>query len=187
MIIKSTKAFHKLPCAHAQFQDFDGPCKTFHGYDRSVTFEFSGEVDEYGWVVGFGQLKPLRAWLEGMFDHTAVAPANDPRLADIKKAADAGILTLRVLPYGVSMEMSSLFIWEQVNPFIHKISNGRAWISKIECREHDSNSAFLDVPNYTPAMREDAAQKAEAGEFLVQKHEWEYESPASALKRLFKA
>ncbi len=174
MILKSTKSFHKLPCAHAQFQDFNGPCKSFHGYDRSVTFEFSGEPDQYGWIVGFGHLKPVRAFLEYYFDHTAVAPANDPRLDSIKQAAESGLFDLRVLPYGVSMEMSSVFIWEQVNPYIHGISDGRAWISKVECREHDSNSAFIEVPHRTLSMCAKAAQAWDSKQYLIQKSEWDY-------------
>lgn len=183
-IIKSQKAFHKLPCAHAQFQDFDGPCKTFHGYDRSVSFEFSGVVDQYGWLVGFGHLKPVRAFLEYYFDHTAVAPANDPRLADIKEAADKGLFTLRVLPHGVSMEMSALFIWHQVNPFIHKISDGRAWISRIESREQDSNAATIEVPTRSIYQISTAQLRAEAGDYLIMKPEWEYEAPHAALVRV---
>jgi 6-pyruvoyltetrahydropterin/6-carboxytetrahydropterin synthase len=181
MQIKSSKAFHKLPCAHAQFQDFDGPCKTFHGYDRSVIFEFSGTPDQYGWLVGFGQLKPVRTFLEYMFDHTTIAPANDPRLADIEKAADAGLFDLRVLPYGVSMEMSALFIWEQVNPYIYKITDGRAMISKVECREHDSNGASIEVDTSVSKHWKIAASNAEAGYYLTMQPKWSYIDPAAAL------
>lgn len=184
MLVKSYKSFHKLPCAHAQFQDFDGPCKTFHGYDRSVTFEFTGTVDQYGWVVGFGQLKPVRAWLEYMFDHTALAPANDPRLKEIIQAADAQLFNLRVLPYGVSMEMSSLFIWEQVNPYIVKITDNRAWISRVECREHDSNAAAIEISDYTDRMREIAAHQAENQLYLNPTRIWSYQRPDQALKRI---
>jgi len=183
-VIKSQKSFHKLPCAHAQFQDFDGPCKTFHGYDRSVSFEFSGEIDEYGWLVGFGHLKPVRAFLEYYFDHTAVAPANDPRLAEIIKAEEAGLFTLRVLPYGVSMEMSALFIWEQVNPFIHKITDGRAWISRIECREQDSNAASIEVPTRSYRMKHEMEVKAKQGEYLTLNPRWDYKKPQDVLYRI---
>lgn len=184
-LIKSYKAFHKLPCAHAQFQDFDGPCKTFHGYDRSVSFEFSGTPDEYGWLVGFGQLKPVRAFLEYYFDHTAVAPANDPRLEDVKLAADAGLLDLRILPYGVSMEMSAMFIWEQVNPYILKITNGRAWISQVESREQDSNAASFQIEyNTGSVLGREMGWMANTGQYLKQQTEWEYVSPSSRLEEI---
>jgi hypothetical protein len=36
-----------------------------------------------GWIVGFGDLKPLKDFLEYYFDHTALASADDPRLEKI--------------------------------------------------------------------------------------------------------
>ena len=125
MVLKSTKSYYHLPVAHMQWFDTDetgvectGPCSKWHGYDRQVHFEFAGEADEHGWVVGFGDLKPIKVFLEYYFDHTALIGADDPRMEDALKAPDAGLVDLRVMPYGVSMEMSSIFIWEQVNPFI---------------------------------------------------------------------
>jgi 6-pyruvoyltetrahydropterin/6-carboxytetrahydropterin synthase len=188
LVVKSTKSFHKLATAHLQWQDTDatgtpgsGPCAKWHGYDRSVTLEFSGIPDQHGWIVGFGDLKPVRAFLEFYFDHTAIAPASDPRMADILAARDAGIVDLRVLPYGVSMEMSALFIWEQVNPFIANISNNRAWVSRVESREHDSNSAFVEVDETTAKLQ--IYENRVAGiEPLIKQAIWGYASPASRLQ-----
>ena len=90
MKIKSTKAWHKLPCGHAQWFDKNpdgssGACANVHGYDRSVKMTFAGEVDDMGWIVPFGDLKSVKKFLEYYFDHTTVIPANDPRLEDFKK------------------------------------------------------------------------------------------------------
>ena len=185
IIVKSTKAFHKLPVAHMQWFDTDstgqpctGPCSKWHGYDRSVILEFSGEVDEHGWVVPFGGLKIVRTFLEYYFDHTAVAPADDPRLEDIKEAGKKGLVELRILPYGVSMEMSALFIWEQVNPYIRSITDGRCWLSKVECREHDSNSAFIEVPKEVGLN-----DKFKDSGSLVMKKEWQWVSPKQVLQK----
>lgn len=157
MKIKSTKAWHKMPCAHAQFQDTEadgspGECASWHGYDRSVVATFAGSIDEYGWVVPFGELRKVRDFIEYYLDHTAVIPANDPRLNDIadfnQKMVEAGypgIFKLRVLPYGVSMEMTSLFLWEHINAYICAVTEGRCYVEKIECIEHDSNSAWIEV------------------------------------------
>jgi len=84
MKVKSTKAWHKLPCAHSQYHDREadgsfGECASWHGYDRSIKMTFAGDVDEYGWIVPFGELKAVKQFLEYYFDHTAVMPANDPR------------------------------------------------------------------------------------------------------------
>ncbi len=184
MKFKSTKSYFNLPVAHMQWFDTDkdgnpGPCAKWHGYDRSVHFEFTGDVDEHGWIVGFGDLKPVKEFLEYYFDHTALAGADDPRLEQIYQAHVDGLVDLRVLPYGVSMEMSALFIWEQVNPFIYELTNGRVYVSKVECREHDKNSAFIEVEQSV------ALEQGQAAEHILLKTDifYKFVPPLEALKK----
>ena len=117
--VHSTKKYLNLPCAHAQHFDrkedgSHGHCASIHGYDRSVEVTFSGEVDEHGWIVSFGGLKKVKQFIEFYQDHVTCLPADDPRIDKLVKDGHAnsdGLLsTLRVLPYGVSMEMTSLFL-----------------------------------------------------------------------------
>jgi len=155
--IKSTKSFYHMPVAHAQYHDMTpertpGACAAIHGYDRSVHLTFAGEVDDHGWIYPFGDLKPVKEFLEYYFDHTLVLPADDPRLENIPvEMMECGQLLgeMRILPYGVSMEMSSLFAWEYINPYIYHTTGGRVYLEKIEFREHEKNSAFLEVDEET--------------------------------------
>jgi 6-pyruvoyl-tetrahydropterin synthase len=184
MKFKSTKSFFNLPVAHMQWFDIDkdgypGPCAKWHGYDRSVHFEFTGDVDQHGWIVGFGDLKPVKEFLEYYFDHTALAGADDPRLEQIYQAHIDGLVDLRVLPYGVSMEMSALFIWEQVNPFIYELTDGRVYVSKVECREHDKNSALIEVEQNVALEQGQGAE-----DFLLKVPNWnQFVPPLEALKK----
>ena len=182
-----TKVFENLPVAHCQFQDQNddgspGACASLHGYDRSVTLEVTcEELDEYGWVFPFGSFKQVRNWCEYYFDHTAVFPANDPRLDDIKLGIKAGFIgESRILPYGVSMEMSALFLYEQANRYIFDESEGRACITKIEFREHQKNAGHITI-DYHRSMEN--ARKFK-GDQLVCDKEWEFETPASAVNRI---
>lgn len=179
MKLRSTKSYYNLPVAHMQWFDEGGtgPCSRWHGYDRSVHFEFSGEADEHGWIVGFGELRKIKDFLEYYFDHTALISADDPRMESALAAQEAGIVDLRVMPYGVSMEMSAIFIWEQVNPFIHAISDGRAYISRCECREHEKNSAFIEIPEHVARLQ---AERAEG--YLVKEKYWDWVEPREILK-----
>ena len=186
MKLRSTKSYYNLPVAHMQWFDCDqtgepltGPCAKWHGYDRSVHFEFSGEVDEHGWIVGFGDLKPLKEFLEYYFDHTALIGADDPRLDKAYKAHADGLVDLRVLPYGVSMEMSSIFIWEQVNPFIYRTTGTRAYVSRVECREHEKNSALIEIDEWIARK-----QAKEAESRLAMKPNWNtFVHPETVLKK----
>lgn len=186
MKIKSTKSFYNLPVAHMQWFDVDkdgypGPCSKWHGYDRSVHFEFTGDIDEHGWMVGFGDLKPVKEFLEYYFDHTALAGADDPRLEQIYQAHIDGLVDLRVMPYGVSMEMSSLFVWEQVNPFIYELTGGRVYVSRVECREHEKNSAFIEIDQATAFY-----QARWAEHILLKNPNWLFVSPQEALAKYTK-
>lgn len=188
MNIYSTKSFLNFPCAHAQWFDVEpdgspGSCADFHGYDRSFHFKFGGDVDEHGWMYPFGELKEVKSFLEYYFDHTSLLPANDKRVKDIPThmLKPGGILgTLRVLPFGVSMEMTSLFVWEHVNNYILRQTSGRVYVAAVEVKEHERNSGIIEV------SKEIALQQLypTVVEVLPKCRFWEYESPRDALRRL---
>ena len=189
MKLRCTKSYFNLPVAHMQWFDTDetgepctGPCAKWHGYDRSVHFEFAGEPDEHGWIVGFGDLKPVKEFLEFYFDHTALISADDPRVEKAVQAHEDNLVDLRILPYGVSMEMSSIFIWEQVNPFIYSVTDGRSYISRVECREHEKNSAFIEIEEKV-ALRQGKLTKR----YLQQYTTWRrFVKPSDILKKYAK-
>jgi len=188
--VKATKVFKNLPCGHAQWFDTNedgtpGHCAQVHGYDRSVEFTFAGDIDKHGWIVPFGGLKPVKEFLEYYFDHVTVLPADDPRLNNIPDSlTDTGGLlgTLRVLPSGVSMEMSSLFIWEHVNHYIYKLTQGRCYVERVRVYEHERNDAMVEVDEDT--AKTDAQRKMPSEQTLPMKSRWDWEAPEEALKRL---
>jgi 6-pyruvoyltetrahydropterin/6-carboxytetrahydropterin synthase len=188
--IKSTKKFKYLPCGHAQWFDKEpdgspGECASVHGYDREVEFTFAGEVDEMGWIVPFGELGKVKKFLEYYFDHTTVLPANDPRLGQLtdELMAPGGILgTVRVLPSGVSMEMSSLFIWEHVNYYIHQVTQGRCYVAKVQVFEHDRNSGIIEVDKKT-AMMNAENKTADCDVMLPMIPRWDLEEPKEVVRR----
>lgn len=186
--VKSTKKFKYLPCGHAQFFDKEpdgspGECASVHGYDREVEFTFAGDIDDMGWIVPFGELKDVKKFLEFYFDHTTVLPANDPRLDQLSEELiqPGGLLgTVKVLPSGVSMEMSSVFIWEYVNHFIYKVTDGRCYVQKVQVFEHDRNSGLVEVDRETALT--DAANRTH--DPLPLKHVWDLEAPKDLMERI---
>lgn len=194
--VHSTKTWQRLACAHSQFFDKEpdgspGECASVHGYDRSVTITFSGNVDENGWIVPFGELQEVKKFLEFYFDHTVLLPANDGRIKGITDdmLKPGGLFAkLRVLPHGVSMEMSSLFIWENVSSYITHVTKGRCYVSRVECREHECNSAFITVDrataintyNYAMTVGKEMGLKVE-DYMLVKREYWEPLSPSRVI------
>lgn len=144
----STKNFIGFPCTHRQWKA-DSHCRFVHGYSRSFYFEFQAKkLTKEGWVVDFGGLKKVKAWLEDTFDHTFLASEDDPELPLFQEMDKKGVIQLRVLP-NAGMEGSAEYIYEKVNPMISELTQGRAWISKIECRENEKNSAIFIPPRQT--------------------------------------
>lgn len=158
--VHSTKKYLNMPCGHAQHfhRNEDGSvgnCAAVHGYDRSVEITFSGEVDEHGWVVAFGGLKEVKDFLEYYLDHVTLLPADDLRIKTMPPELynSGGLLaTLRILPYGVSMEMTAVFLWERITSYITHITEGRCYVSKLQVFEHERNTGFVTADR-TVAMK----------------------------------
>jgi 6-pyruvoyltetrahydropterin/6-carboxytetrahydropterin synthase len=139
----STKRFTGFPCTHRQWKA-DSHCRFVHGYSREFYFEFAAsELTKEGWVVDFGGLKEIKAWLDEMFDHTFLASADDPYMENFKKLEQDGIIQLRVLP-NAGMEGTAVYVFEHINNMVRKMTNNRAWLKRIEVRENEKNSAFYE-------------------------------------------
>lgn len=138
----STKRFSGFPCTHRQWKA-DGHCKYIHGYSREFYFEFAcTEMTKEMWVVDFGGLKDVKKWLDDMFDHTFLASDDDPHLELFRELDQKGVIQLRVMP-NCGMEGSAEFVYEHVNKMIREKTNNRAWVSRVEVRENEKNSAIF--------------------------------------------
>lgn len=140
-LYKSTKLFAGFPCTHRQWRA-ESHCRFVHGYSRSFYFEFAcNELTPEKWVVDFGGLKEVKKWLEDNFDHTFLASQDDPYLETFKKLDAEGVIQLRILP-NAGMEGTAEYVYQQMNPLVKKLTNNRAWITLVEVRENEKNSAM---------------------------------------------
>ena len=116
-------------------------CRFLHGYSLQFKFVFGcNELDNKNWVVDFGGLKPLKAWLEDTFDHKVVLDVNDPHLGDFDVLEDKGLAQLTILN-GVGVEKFAYHAYVFANDLIRKQTSGRCWVQSVECAEHGANSA----------------------------------------------
>ena len=140
----STKLLRGYPCTHRQWKA-ESHCRFVHGYSRDFYFEFAcKKLTQEGWVVDFGGLKEVKKWLASMFDHTFLSSQDDPYLEKFKELDKEGVLQLRVLP-NAGMEGTAQFVYDNVNKMIHDMTQGRAWVTKVEVRENEKNSAYLEA------------------------------------------
>lgn len=140
-IFYSTKTFAGFPCTHRAWKA-KGHCRFVHGYSRTFQFEFAcKDFSEEMWVVDFGGLKEVKAWLDDMFDHTFLASEDDPHMEEFHRLDEMGIIQLRTLP-NCGMEGTAEYVYHKVNAMITAQTNGRAWVRKVEVRENEKNSAI---------------------------------------------
>lgn len=138
---RSTKTYRNLPCAHRRWQH-DGHCAHVHGYSRSFTLVFRcNQRTENGFVMDFGSLKPVKAWLEAHFDHTLLLDSDDPLLPRFRELEALGACRLVVYD-DVGMEGTTLFVFEWLDAWLRETTGGRVQLESVECRENDKNSSI---------------------------------------------
>ena len=136
---ESSKTFRGYPCAHRRWQH-DGHCAFVHGYSRSFTVWFRAtQRDDNGFVMDFGKLKPVKAWLEDHFDHTLLLDSDDPWLPDFQRLEAQGACKLAVFD-DVGMEGTAKWVFDWLDPWVQSETQGRVWVHSIEVRENDKNS-----------------------------------------------
>lgn len=120
-------------------------CHLLHGYSLAFTFTFAcKELDNKNWVVDFGGLKQLKAWLEDSFDHKVVVDKNDPALGTMISLESKGLAEIRVFD-GVGAEKFAEHAWAFADQLVRKMTDDRCWCVKAEVAEHGANSAIYEA------------------------------------------
>jgi 6-pyruvoyltetrahydropterin/6-carboxytetrahydropterin synthase len=139
----TTKLFDDLPCVHRTWQH-KGKCALLHGYERRFEIEFGcAALDpETGFVIDLGDLKEIRALLEGQFDHTTLIAADDPELPRFEELNRSGILDLRVMK-STGMEGAAVWVYDVVDRIIRERTADRVWVIRVTSRETRKNAVIL--------------------------------------------
>ena len=130
-------ACFRQPNAHSH-------CKFLHGYSLQFKFTFScNDLDERNWVVDFGGLKPLKAWLENTFDHKVVLDKEDPHMESFVNLQSNGLAELTLLD-GVGVEKFAEHAFNFANRLVKEMTDNRCYVVSCECAEHGANSAIYE-------------------------------------------
>lgn len=172
---QSTKTYgtdRGLSCCFRQWKANHSHCSTLHGYSLGFKFIFESEtLDEKNWCFDFGGMKPIKQYLDHMFDHTVLVAEDDPALPffksmsefstdwnfteteksqDAKAYEESRICDLRIVP-GVGCEMTAKMVYEKTVELLGQMQHdglGRYDVNpdvrlvSVECFEHSSNSAI---------------------------------------------
>ena len=97
-------------------------------------------MDEKNWVVDFGGLKDLEAWLRRNFDHKTLVASDDPKFTEFKMLNDNGIIDMVVVE-STGAEMFAKMAMEYSSKLIEDNYGDRCWVESVTVREHGANSA----------------------------------------------
>lgn len=150
---QSTKLFDGYSTCFRQWKAENTHCKYLHGYAISFRVWFEGELDERNWIWDFGGMKRASSTIEGMtpisyfnylLDHTTIVASDDPYLDTFKQMHEDGIIQLRILD-SVGCERFAEYLFNVINDFLKKETNGRVSATKVEVYEHERNSASYQL------------------------------------------
>ena len=142
-MFRSTKTYDHNIGLSAAFRQHRAKshCRFLHGYALAFRFEFeAATLDENGWVVDFGSLKPLKAALEEIFDHKTLVAKDDPQIDWYQEAHRRGIIDMQPVD-AMGVEAFAKLAYDLATALIQ---DGRVRVAKVECREHAGNSAIYE-------------------------------------------
>lgn len=143
------KTYSEIPFAHRQHRH-DGHCAKIHGHNWSFTFTFGcNQLDDCGFVVDFGKLKELHAWLEENLDHACVFNQDDPLLESFMKLKDenGNSVFKSLVVEQCSSEGMAKCLFNVAKPMIQEMTGGRAFLISVTVKEDFRNSA-----TYSPEL-----------------------------------
>jgi len=125
-------------CAFRQWRA-DSHCRLIHGYALAVTLEFgSDKLDERNWVMDFGGLGEVKAFLANLLDHTLLVAEDDPMIMHLGELAKHGLADIRILP-AVGCEALAEYIFQSI---IHKFALPKGvHLLSVRIDEHGANGA----------------------------------------------
>lgn len=143
-MLTCTKTYRDIPFAHRQHHH-DGHCALIHGHNWAITLTFAcKETDANGFVVDFGKLKYLKAWIDENLDHACLLNEDDPEKDKLLESF--GYLFQPYILPNCSSEGLAKHLYEVFNPMVAKQTDDRVWIVSVEIEEDSKNSA-----KYTPS------------------------------------
>jgi 6-pyruvoyltetrahydropterin/6-carboxytetrahydropterin synthase len=142
-----TKSYWDLPAAHRQ-PKHDGHCSLIHGHNWGFDIVFGCDVlDENGFVVDVGKLKPIKQWLEETFDHTLLLNEEDPLLDYIQQSFMRDLCRMVIVP-NCGMEGLAKLVFEKVSmllanhdAFALSVLKRTLLVIEVTCWEDSKNRA----------------------------------------------
>lgn len=120
-------------------------CRFLHGYALQVELVFKAPaLDHNNWVMDFGALKPIKAWLEETFDHKTLVAKDDPQISIFRELNLAGLIQMVEVEH-VGCEAFAEMVFDYVEKWLTEYFRNKdhyVTLVSAQIREHAGNSAI---------------------------------------------
>lgn len=138
-MLTCSKVYADIPFAHRQPRH-PGHCHFIHGHSWTFTVTFAcREPDANGFIVDFGGLKFLKAWLDDNLDHACVFSKEDPE-KDRLLAEFPGLFKPFIVE-NASCEGIASHVYQVFDDKVRRETGGRAWVVELRLNEDSRNFA----------------------------------------------
>lgn len=136
-MLTCSKVYADIPFAHRQSRH-PGHCHFIHGHSWTFTVTFAcREPDANGFIVDFGGLKFLKAWLDDNLDHACVFSECDPERERLLLAFP-GLFKPFVVE-NASCEGIAKHVYHVFDDMVRRETGGRAWVTELRLNEDSRN------------------------------------------------
>jgi 6-pyruvoyltetrahydropterin/6-carboxytetrahydropterin synthase len=144
MTFRATKTYGHdlgLSCCFRQWRA-QSHCYHLHGYALAFELVFEADqLDQNGWVIDFGALKPIKQSLVDLFDHAMQVAEDDPQLGSLLTLATQDVCRVVVVKH-VGAEAFAAHVFDLTDRWLTE--NGyrdRVRLVSVTASEHGANSA----------------------------------------------
>ena len=82
-----------------------------------------------------------------MFDHTYLVAENDPELETIKMLQEKNLIDMRLVSH-TGCERFAEMAFDEADKIVKDLTDGRCWVQKCTVREHEANSATVELNDH---------------------------------------
>ena len=137
-MLTCSKVYKDIPFAHRQ-PLHKGYCSKIHGHNWSIIIEFEAkELDANGFVVDFGNLKYIKAFIDEHLDHACLFSKEDSQVQDLSQSEFNDLFKILWVD-NASCEGIAQFLFETFSQLIKEKEAGRVSIRSLKLYEDEKN------------------------------------------------
>ena len=137
-MLTCSKVYKDIPFAHRQ-PFHKGHCSKIHGHNWSIIIEFEAkELDANGFVVDFGNLKYIKAFIDEHLDHACLFSKEDSQVQDLSQSEFKDLFKILWVD-NASCEGIAQFLFETFSKLVKEKEAGRVSIRSLKLYEDEKN------------------------------------------------